>query len=135
MRALEFIRGHVTLKLPYNFSCQMTTPIVVWFNIDAMHNATFILETRYDLFFQPSWYFSTHDLFIIAQALSSCWQTTASATHYALMMMYLTRKEIFFSNIICGLQLNHSMFLECWNTAKSLFKIEQHFSYLPYFRE
>ena len=60
------------------------------------NNATFILETRYDLFFQPSWYFSTHDLFIIAQALSSCWQTTASATHYALMMMYLTRKENFF---------------------------------------
>ena len=29
------------------------------------------------------------------------------------MMMYLTRKEkMFFANIICGLQLNHSMFLE-----------------------
>ena len=28
MRALEFIRDHVTFKLPYDFSYQMKTPIV-----------------------------------------------------------------------------------------------------------
>ena len=28
MRALEFIRDHVTFKLPYDFSYQMKTPMV-----------------------------------------------------------------------------------------------------------
>jgi hypothetical protein len=29
MRALEFIRDHVTFKLPYDFSYHMKTPIVI----------------------------------------------------------------------------------------------------------
>ena len=37
MRVLEFIRDHVTFKLPYDFSYQMKTPL---FSSDLLHITT-----------------------------------------------------------------------------------------------
>ena len=48
MRALEFIRDHVTFKLPYDFSYHMKTP-KNWMKINIPYNTG--LKTYIDFYF------------------------------------------------------------------------------------
>ena len=70
MRALEFIKDHVTFKLPYDFSYQMKTPFIILQFLQYIKVHDFILPLK--LYNQPQiWIVKDQKCFCFIQNLKT----------------------------------------------------------------
>ena len=71
IRALEFIKDHVTFKLPYDFSYHMKTPLDILGSFIIMKRSTsfWVLEPE---ILQPKLLYQTVDTYFINSVLCTC---------------------------------------------------------------
>ena len=81
MRALEFIRGHVTLKLPYDFSYQMKTP-----HYGDHYFGNFICKKKWALFFLK-WGTNWTQLFLHLAPISGSYSSDFAYQLYPSLIM------------------------------------------------